>query len=117
MYENMYEKCIYVQQFISQMMQTWDWLCYAYVLKLNLQVFWRPLFFQIEVLDKRFFCFSEKSEKRFQKKVKSLINVIKFSTFTSTFASSKVGPENNDEDDNIEEDIDVLISSHLELFM
>ena len=64
-----------------------------------------------------FFCFSEKSEKRFQKKVKSLINVIKFSTITSTFASSKVGPENNNEDDNIEEDIDVLISSQLEHFM
>ena len=58
-------------------------------------------------------------EKRFQTKVRSLINVIKFSTITSTFTSNKVGPENKNEADvdEIAEDIDVLISSHLEHFM
>ena len=59
-------------------------------------------------------------EKRFQAKVKSLINVIKFSTFS--FSDNKVTPaptkhDSKDKDDNFDEEIDVLITPHLEHFM
>ena len=59
-------------------------------------------------------------EKRFQAKVKSLINVIKFSTFS--FSDNKVTPaptkhDSKDKDVNFDEEIDVLITPHLEHFM
>ena len=59
-------------------------------------------------------------EKRFQAKVKSLINVIKFSTFS--FSDNKVTPaptkhDSKDKDDNFDEEIDILITPHLEHFM
>ena len=61
---------------------------------------------------------AEKS--KFQTKVKRIINVIKFSTFSVT--DNKVTPQTSEEDKtnaavDLEEEIDVLITPHLEQFM
>ena len=57
---------------------------------------------------------------KFQTKVKRIINVIKFSTFS--VSDNKVAPETSNEnvtvaDIDLEEEIDVLITPHLEQFM
>ena len=61
-------------------------------------------------------CHYRRGERRFQSKVKNIINVIKFSSFSSTFAGNKVGPAESAEEGR-DEEIEVLISSHLAHFM